>query len=58
VQEAGDVIGAIVQHAAPNSYSGQWLRSLLGESQQISHSIDRNGLAGSALFSRLPPIDH
>jgi hypothetical protein len=52
--KAGIFMGAILQHPAPDSYSGQWLLRLLGESPLNRRSIDHNGRVESAHFGPRP----
>jgi hypothetical protein len=54
-QGIGLFMGTTMQHPAPDSYSGQWLRLLPSESRRNPCSIDRNDRAGSTPFSRFLP---
>jgi hypothetical protein len=54
-QEVAIVMTAILQQAAPNNYSGQWLCCLPGKPASNPGSIDHNGRAGRLHFRRLPP---
>jgi hypothetical protein len=53
-EEAGIVMAAILQHAAPDTYSGQWPARFSCKSSLYRRSIDRNDRAASTLFTPLP----
>jgi hypothetical protein len=47
--------GDILQHPAPNSYSGQWLHTLPSESGLQPRSIDRNAGFETSLSGPIAP---